>query len=277
MLYFRYVFNQGGNIMATKAATSKKSVKPAKVSGSSLKLKSMGAPLKESAFIGALLAEVVGTFLLAAMFIISPGQPIFLLFALTGIALVVGTMSGAHLNPAVSLAAWVTRRVSTLRAVAYVVAQFAGAALAFGLLNYFVSGAAAPSAEAAAYGQTAPQLYHIQAIPAGKEFYVAVAEAVGLAILAFGYGYAFANKKDKLASSVAKGFSFFVALFIALRAASYVEGSAVLNPAVAMSVQAFSKFDWWALAVYVLAPVVGAVIGFALYDILSKNNDGGEN
>lgn len=261
--------------MATKAATSKKSTTSVKVSSSSLK--SMGAPLKESAFIGSLLAEVVGTFLLAAMFIISQGQPIILLFALAGIVMIFGGLSGAHLNPAVSLAAWVTKRVTTLRAVAYVVAQFAGAALAFGLLNYFVSGAPAVSEQAAAYGQTAPQLYHIQAIPAGKEFYVAVAEALGLAILAFGYGVAFSNKKDKVVSGAVVGFAYFIALFIAATAVSYVAGSAVLNPAIAMAVQAFAKFEWWAVGVYVLAPVVGGVIGFALYDMLNKNSDGGQD
>jgi MIP family channel proteins len=42
----------------------------------------------------------------------------------------VGRISGAHMNPAVSLAAWFTGNLGTPRFVAYVVAQLAGALLA---------------------------------------------------------------------------------------------------------------------------------------------------
>lgn len=256
--------------MATKAASVKKSTTSVKVSRSSLK--GVGAPLKESAFVGSLLAEVLGTFLLAAMFIISRGEPIILLFALIGIVMMVGNLSGAHLNPAVSIAAWLTKRASAMKAIAYVVAQFAGAAMAFGLLTYFVNGAPAVSEEAAMYGQTSAQLYKIQELMAGKEYYIALAEALGAVIIGFGYAVAFASKKDRVVSSIAAGSSLFIALFIAATAAGYVGGSAVLNPAVAMAVQAFTKVEWWPIAVYALSPIVGAVIGFALYDILNKKN-----
>lgn len=257
--------------MATKAATVKKSAKPVSVSTTSLK--KFGSPLKESAFIGSLIAEVLGVFMLAGMFILSQGQPIIMLFAVTGIVMLVGNLSGAHLNPAVSIAAWVTKKVSTLRALAYVVAQFVGAALAFGLLQYFVNGAPAVSAESAMYGQSAPQLYQALAIPEGKEYYILVAEIVGMFIAGLGYAVAFAAKRDRVVASVSTGFAFFVALFFAASAASYVGGSAVLNPAVAMTVQAL-KFETWPLVAYALGPVIGAVLAFFVYDLLKKNHDG---
>jgi MIP family channel proteins len=42
----------------------------------------------------------------------------------------VGRISGAHMNPAVSLAAWLTGNLGTARVLAYVAAQLAGAAVA---------------------------------------------------------------------------------------------------------------------------------------------------
>lgn len=267
VLYLFYVFNKEETLMATKAANAKKSVKSIRVSRASLSR--VGSPLKESAFIGSLLAEVLGTFLLAGMFIISQGQPIILLFTLIGVVMLVGNISGAHLNPAISLGAWVTRRMSALKAIAYVVAQFAGAALAFGLLNYFISGAGTPSADAAAY---APQLYKTSPIPAGKEWYITLAEGLGLIILGFGYAKAMSNKRDLAGGAATVGLALFIALFLAATATSYLGGSAVLNPAIAMTVQAL-KVELWPFVAYAVAPVIGAIIGFALYDILGRNNE----
>lgn len=263
--------------MATKkAASSKKSDKTVSVSAkiSPASLKKFSAPLKENAFIGSLLAEVFGTFLLTIMVIASQGQPIILLFALIGIVVLVGNLSGAHVNPAMTIAAWVTKKITGLRAIVYVAAQFAGAALAFGLLTYFVNGAPAVSAEAAAYGQTGPSLYHALTIPKDKEVYLAVAEVVGALILGFGYANAIAAKKDRIVSSLSVGFAVFISLFLAASAANYVSGTAVLNPAVAMSVDAL-KVEAWPLAIYFLSPVLGGVLGFALFDVLNKNHDGG--
>jgi aquaporin Z len=47
----------------------------------------------------------------------------------------VAPASGGHVNPATTLAAWLTRRLSVREALTYVVAQFAGAGLAAGLLD----------------------------------------------------------------------------------------------------------------------------------------------
>ncbi|HET8884502.1 MAG TPA: aquaporin, partial [Candidatus Saccharimonadales bacterium] len=74
----------------------------------------------------ALIAEFVGTFIFAAVFIAGQGQPILALFALVGVVLAVGSISGGYVNPALVIAAWATKRMSGLRAVAYVVAQILG-------------------------------------------------------------------------------------------------------------------------------------------------------
>lgn len=45
-----------------------------------------------------------------------------------------GSVSGAHLNPAITLAAWLYGAIGWIRAIAYFVAQAAGALIGYGLL-----------------------------------------------------------------------------------------------------------------------------------------------
>lgn len=52
--------------------------------------------------------------------------------------LVFGAASGAHFNPALTLALWTARRVKTLPALLYIVVQCLGAWAAYGLYRYFV-------------------------------------------------------------------------------------------------------------------------------------------
>lgn len=106
-----------------------------------------------------LIAEFVGTFLLvflavgAAVFGIAakvgvagggPGNGVLgvaLAFGLVllGIAYAFGPISGAHVNPAVTLGMALSRRMSATDALAYWVAQFLGAILAGAVLKLFVS------------------------------------------------------------------------------------------------------------------------------------------
>lgn len=276
--------------MATKKAVTsvKKSTVPAKAAAakttrvqavSSTKPSwSLRMPLNRAPFIGALVAEFIGTFLLAGAVIAGQGQPIIVLFAIAGIVLLVGTLSGAHINPAITIAAWATRKVTGLRALGYIVAQFLGAGLAFAVLTAFVNGAAPVAAQAQAYGQAAATLFQAVPIPAGKEWYVFFAELLGTTILGFALASALREKKDRVATAFTVGLGIFLALLIAASAASYVgvTSGAILNPAVALSLGALS-FKLWPLAIYVLAPVIGAVVGFILHDVVRVESDGGED
>lgn len=225
------------------------------------------SPLKGMPVAAALAAEFIGTFLLAAAIIAGQGQPIIIMFAIAGIVLLVGALSGAHLNPAITVAAFVTRKITGLRAIGYVVAQFIGALAALGLLNAFLSGAAEPAA-----GFAAASLYEAAALPAGKEWYVFFAEVLGASILGFAIATALRVKADRLASAFTVGFGIFVALLFAASAAAFVSGSAIINPAVALSLNAL-KWELLPLGVYVLAPVIGAVIGFIVHDVLNVDKD----
>lgn len=216
---------------------------------------------------GAAVAEFVGTFMLAAAFIAGQGQPVLVLFALVGVVLAVSAASGAHVNPAMTVAAWATRKISTVRALVYVVAQVLGAMLALVVLNAFVSQAPEVSHQASLMGQGAQELFKATAIPSGKEWTVLLAELMGAAI--FGFAFASARKQlDRLSKAFTMGLGLFLGLLVAGSAAAAVSGMTILNPAVAVALQGIDFNSVWPVTVYVVATVVGAVAGFVLNDLV---------
>ncbi|MGD9797953.1 MAG: aquaporin [Acidimicrobiia bacterium] len=93
-------------------------------------------------------AEVVGT---AVLMLIGPGSAILAVdaigafgvslafgFSLLAMAYAIGHVSGCHINPAVTLAFLLTRKITQAQAVYYWVAQFAGATIG-GLLLFVVT------------------------------------------------------------------------------------------------------------------------------------------
>ena len=212
-------------------------------------------------------AEFIGTFLLASVIIAGQGQPIFVLFGLVGIVLLIGSISGAHVNPAITVGAWATRRIGWLRAIGYIFVQFLGAAVAYFVLSAFLGGATAPSAEQQAYGQAAASLFKAADVTAltGKEWYVFAAEVLGTTILGFAVASAL-RAKETLNAAFTVGLGIFIALMIGITVTGYVSASSILNPAVALALQAYA--GTWAYIVYGLGAVLGGVLGFLLHDAL---------
>lgn len=255
-------------VTTVKAVESHPVVKAAATSRSSRKLLSFNRrPL-----VAALIAEFVGTFIFAATVIASQGQPILVFFALVGVVLTIGTLSGAYVNPALTVAAWVTRRMSALRALAFIVAQILGAMLALVVLNAYVNHAAAPSADMYGSAGGAAQLFKASILPEGKEWLVLLAEVLGTAIFGFAVANATREKKERTAAAFTVGIGVFLGLMVAGSAAAFIGGSAILNPAVAVALQ-MNFLNVWTLAVYALGTTLGAVIGFALYDLLRTAED----
>jgi glycerol uptake facilitator-like aquaporin len=261
---------------ATRKSMAKKPNTNEKVTTSTIKVvsntkqsvtKMLNLSSSRTAFIAALVAEFIGTFLLAAAYITSQGQPLYVLFALVGIVLFVGTISGAHVNPAVTISAWITKRIKMARAIGYIVAQFLGAALALVILGAFIGGAEQPSTEAALYGQAAPSLFAAADIVSGKEWFLFFSEVIGTLILGFAVASVFSKKKDKISTAFTIGLGMFVALLISYTCASYVGGTAILNPAVALSLDALA-FLPWPLAIYVAGPIIGGLFGFLLHNLI---------
>lgn len=250
------------------AAAAKKTTTVSATAKMSTKFKFSNSPL-----LAASVAELVGTFLLTAVILLQSGAPLAVLFGLLGIVLGFGAISGAHFNPAITVGAWATRRVNTTRTVAYVVAQVLGALLALTVVNAYVTSAPETSSQASLLGQSAPQLFKAASIPTDKEWLVLWAELLGAAI----FGYAFAavsREKGRALKAFGIASGLFVGILVAGTLASYVGVSTgtLLNPAVAGALQELS-WNAWPIAIYVLAPVVGAVVGFALQDLLQKESE----
>ena len=261
---------------AKSSAASRASTTTVKTVSTSTKKQSLGqhveSAVKSAKFWRALAAEFIGTFLLAGVVIAGQGQPIFVLFALVGIVLIIGGVSGGHVNPAITIGAWATRRIGWLRAVGYILAQFLGAAAAFFALNAFLGGAGEPTAQQSMMGN-APSLFAANDISNldGKEMFVVFSEIIGTAILAFAIAHA-TRLKDSLTAAWTAGTGILIALMVAVTAAGYVAASAIINPAIALSLQAFDANNWTYI-IYMLAPVIGGVLGFVIRDLVhGKNN-----
>ena len=89
----------------------------------------------EPPLIKRLLAELIGTFFLVVAALLSPPQ---LTFALVGAVLlimvvVIGKVSGSHINPAVTVGLMSVRQIAVGTGLLYIVAQLVGALTALGL------------------------------------------------------------------------------------------------------------------------------------------------
>lgn len=147
-------------------------------------------------------------------------------------------ISGAVFNPAMTIGLWTVRKLRTLQALSYLAVQLLGGAVAWQLFVYLTN----------LHGIHNTGTYSAR---------VLVAEVVGTFIFAFAWAAAIYQRFPLYAKAAAIGGG--------LTAGSLVAslGSAgVLNPSVALALHQ------WGWGTYVLGPVLGAVIGFNLYNLL---------
>lgn len=264
---------------ASKTRVSTTTVKSRSVSsGSRLK----GFSFSRSPLLAASVAEFVGTFLLAAIVLASSGSSVAVLFGLVAIVLMVGTISGSYVNPALTVGAWITRRISGVRAVSYLVAQALGALLALVVLNAFVTAAPAQDPQLSIFGQTSTattEVFKLSDVVKDKEWLFVAAEMLGTAVFALGVA-SISRERSRITAAFAVGTSLFVGLTLTGYLTGVLSGAqagaAVLNPAVAVALQGFAATTWqnlWPLTVYAVAPLIGGVLGFALRDLLSNEGE----
>ena len=79
--------------------------------------------------------EGLGAFLLVSAILLI-GQPVAIVLMFAAIVFFLANITGAHINPAVSLAAFIDKRLTTEDFIGYVVAQLIGAVLAVLLVKY---------------------------------------------------------------------------------------------------------------------------------------------
>jgi len=76
-------------------------------------------------------AEYVGAFFFILSIFMSGGNALIIGGALALVIFLIATVSGGHVNPAVSLAMMLNNSINTTEFLGYVVAQFAGGASAY--------------------------------------------------------------------------------------------------------------------------------------------------
>lgn len=200
--------------------------------------------IRDRAKIAMVVAEFLGTAVLTLVALSVTriqGSPFFVAVAagvaLTALFLVLGTISGAQLNPAVTIGLLTTRRIKAVPAAVYMAAQFLGGWAAYGLYTYF----------------TALHLSN----NGHFDSRVMAAEAAGAFIFALGWSAQMYNRYAPSKAAFVVGGSLMLGMIVAALASA-----GVVNPAMALGMRL------WGWGTYVLGPVLGAVIGFNLYALL---------
>ncbi|MBP9772996.1 MAG: aquaporin [Candidatus Peribacteraceae bacterium] len=192
------------------------------------------------------IAEILGTFTLVLAVSLSllgkiGALPTPLLAAIVvGIFVyTIGAISGAHLNPAVTIGLWSIKKVKVKEAVLYIISQLIGAVAAMMLLAAF------------AFDETK--------VTVQADFLTLCAEIIGTFFLAFGICSVVYGKVADMASGIVIGGSLLLGIVIAAGLGS----NGVLNPAVAFGIGSAGPM-------YLLGPIVGSVAAMQLYRWMAK-------
>jgi MIP family channel proteins len=223
-----------------------------------------------------LIAEFIGTFILVFISIgaicadqfLRAGGPAAM--GLAGIAIAQGLayailitslahISGGHLNPAVTIGFWVTRKLSTFETLSYWAAQLAGACAAAYLVRFLF-----PEDVWRAVALGTPQLAHDFTPAAGM-----IAEGALTFILVFVF---FATAVDPRGTfHHIAGFAAGLTVTMGVLVGEPITGAA-MNPARAFG-PALASHHWVQHGVYWAGPLAGGVIAAWLYDTLFLKKD----
>lgn len=212
-----------------------------------------------------LVAEFVGTFaliFLAAGAVLAasiglPGAGVVTIAFASGFAIAVmvaalGHVSGGHFNPAVTIGVWIAQKIKSFDALAYLVAQLAGAAAGALLLRF-----ALPETLWKQGVLGTPQV--TTGISNGQAVLIEAVLTFFLVWVVFGATIDAEGSFGKIAA-LAVGFSYAMGIMMA-----YAFTGAAMNPArhLGPAVVSGTWKGWW---VYWIGPVAGGIVAAALYD-----------
>ncbi len=221
------------------------------------------------------IAEFLGTFWLVlggcGSAVLAAGFPdvgiglvgVSLAFGLTvvTIAYSLGHISGAHLNPAVTLGLWAGGRIDNKDIVPYIASQILGAIAAAGVLYLIVTGNGSKIGDFAAngYGKHSPGGYDMMAALV-TEF-----------VMTFMFLIIILGATDDRAPKGFAGLAIGLALTLIHLISIPVTNTSV-NPARSIS-QAIFAGDWALsqLWLFIVAPIAGAIVAGTVYKMLAKN------
>lgn len=228
---------------------------------------------------GALLGELIGTMLLV-MFLLTLGmaQPLYLIFAVVAVYVVIAGLSGANLNPLITVGMMATRRMSAIRGILYILAQVLGAWIGLIIINAFRLGSG-----------TVGELPMMAEVTGETFWAVALIELLGAIVIAFCFARTLRYvRKSPLTFGFAVAGAMTLVIVVATIVAQgyfgYVD-SFIFNPAAALMYQILpttadgfgelASMAGLALAAYVVFPMIGGVIGFYISDVATKLSAGG--
>lgn len=216
-----------------------------------------------------LIAEFLGTMILvtavAGSFIVhsaTKGQlGLVGIGLISGITLLIltqlfGNTSGAHFNPAVTLAFAMTQRFPLAQVIPYIIAQLLGGIAGIGLLKY--------------------GLANVNGIQTMGSVQLGVSAVQGVGIEIFG-AFIFmmvimmvATDKRGQSNSLTIGLAFvFLTMLLSPLSGAALNPARAFGPAVWLSIDAATKATAWNLQwLYWVAPIVGATMGAVIFDLL---------
>ena len=200
------------------------------------------------------LAELVGTFIFVFAIISavnsgSPFTPLAIGFALMIMVYATGHISGAHLNPAVSVGVWLRGAIDLVGMLFYIVAQLVGAALA-ALVTFALYPAATESLQ----------------VDVGPAFLV---EALWTFVLVY-VVLNVATSKDHPNNSF-YGLAIGSTVFVGAVAFGSISGGG-FNPAVALGLAITGQFAWGSYWLYFVAPIVGGAVAALLFRVFNAHD-----
>jgi len=184
-------------------------------------------------------AEALGTFALSFVVGLSIAglfpvpTPILAALVLGLFVYSIGHISGAHINPAVTIGAWSIGKISLHDAIGYVISQFIGAFVAWSLLS---------------------SLEHSSVLTVSGDVMIGFAELLGTFFFTFGIASVVYGKTPSQMSGLVVGGS----LLLGITISALLGANGVLNPAVAFGIGSFGLM-------YVLGPILGSVLGMQVY------------
>jgi len=199
------------------------------------------------------LTEFIGTFFLVLVVALTGSNPLAIGAILMVMVYAGNLSSGAHYNPAVTLAVLYRRKIELSEAIMYCVAQLIAGVLA-GIVALHLSGNA-PALEPG-MGRTSLQ--------------ATLAEALFTFVVAFVVLNVSTHSKTKINSyfGIAIGFAMMAAFF----AGGPISGGA-FNPAIAIGITfthaVWGGGNWNHIWIYLVGPIIGGALGGVAFDYLN--------
>lgn len=197
------------------------------------------------------LTEFIGTLFLM-LIILTAGDPLAIGAILMVMVYAGGHISGAHYNPAVTLAVWIRGKITLPEAIGYMMVQIAGALAAVLLVNIMV-------------GDADRTMFD----PSGQITEAIMAEVLGTFALAY-VVLNVATAKGTTGNSFYGLAIGFTVLACAIGLGKFSGGA--FNPAVAVGLNVAKIFNWADVWVY----IVGCFGGGALAGLIFRMNNPGD-